>query len=299
MTELLLVPMPGNAATAEKIAAAVKGRVVELAYRAFPDGESYLRFPESLSGRDIALVCTLDHPDPKIPPLLFAASTARELGARRIGLIAPYLCYMRQDKQFHPGEAVTSRIFAALINEAFDWLVTLDPHLHRYKSLDRIYTIAARAVHAAPLLGQWIRQNVANPYLIGPDTESDQWVSQVALACGAAYTVLRKERFGDRDVRIAPARLNPVGDATPVLLDDIISSGKTMQEALRVIAPLFAHPPVIVAVHGLFVDGSDAKLTAAGARLVTTDSVLHPSNYIEIAGLLASAVEALARSSQP
>lgn len=295
MTELLLVPMPGNEAMAEKIAARLKGRVAELAYRAFPDGESYLRFPESLSGQDIALVCTLDHPNPKIPPLLFAAHTARALGAHRIGLIAPYLCYMRQDKQFHPGEAVTSKIFAGLVNDAFDWLVALDPHLHRYKSLDRIYTIAARAVHAAPVLGQWIKGNVANPYLIGPDAESDQWISSVAHVCAAPHTVLRKERLGDRNVRIAPAHLNPVGDATPVLLDDIISSGKTMQEALRVIAPLFPQPPVIVAVHGLFADGSDAALTAAGARLVTTDSVFHPSNRIEIAGLLASAVQELGR----
>lgn len=299
MAELLLVPMPSNEAMADKIAAKLKGRVAELVCRVFPDGESYLRFPESLTGRDIALVCTLDHPDTKILPLLFAARTARELGARRIGLIAPYLCYMRQDKQFHPGEAVTSRIFAGLLNEAFDWLVTLDPHLHRYKSLDRIYTIAARAVHAAPALGQWIQNNVANPYLIGPDAESDQWVSRVALECGAPYTVLRKERFGDRNVRIAPAHLNAVGDATPVLLDDIISSGKTMQEALKAVAPLFRHPPIIVAVHGIFADGSDAALTAAGARLVTTDSVPHACNRIEIAGLLAPAVEALARHARP
>lgn len=294
MPELLLAAMPGNQAMAEKIAAPIQGRVMQLDMRAFPDGETYLRFPDDMSGRDLALVCTLDHPDAKIVPLLFAARTARELGARRIGLIAPYLCYMRQDKRFHPGEALTSRLFAGLINEAFDWLVTLDPHLHRYKSLDRIYAIPARAVHAAPLLGQWIKQNVTDAFLIGPDQESQQWVSQVAQICGARYGVLSKERLGDRKVRITPPHLDSVGDTTPVLLDDIISSGRTMQEALKLVTPLFRKPPVIVAVHGIFADGVDAALRSAGARLVTTNSIPHSSNEIDIAPLLSAAVREMA-----
>ncbi len=294
MNELLFGPMPGNEAMAEKLAALTQGRVMRLEYRAFPDGESYLRFPEDISGRDLALICTLDHPDAKTLPLLFAARTARELGARRIGLIAPYLCYMRQDKRFHPGEALTSRLFAGLVNEAFDWLLTLDPHLHRYKSLDRIYSIPARAVHAAPLLGQWIRQNVTEAFLIGPDAESEQWVSQVAVVCGARYSVLSKERLGDREVRIAPPHLNSAGGTTPVLLDDIISSGRTMQEALKVIAPLFRKSPIIIGVHGIFADGVDAALRSAGARLVTTNSIPHASNEIDIAPLLSPVVQEIA-----
>ncbi len=294
MAELLLAPMPGNQTMAETIAALIQGRVMQLDTRAFPDGETYLRFPDDISGREMALVCTLDHPNPKIIPLLFAARTARELGARRVGLIAPYLCYMRQDKRFHPGEALTSRLFAGLVNEALDWLVTLDPHLHRYKSLDRIYSIPARAVHAAPQLGQWIKQNVRDAFLIGPDVESEQWVSQVALVCGARYGVLRKERLGDRKVRIAPPHWNSAGDATPVLLDDIVSSGRTMQEALKVVAPFFQKSPVIVAVHGIFADGVDLALRSAGARLVTTNSIPHASNEIDIAPLLSAAVREIA-----
>ena len=88
--------------------------------------------------------------------LLFAADAARQLGARKVGLVAPYLCYMRQDRSFKPGEAVTSRSFAALLSRACDWLVTVDPHLHRYKSLSEIYAIPARALHAGPAIADWI-----------------------------------------------------------------------------------------------------------------------------------------------
>src|SRR6185503_12811188 len=121
------------------------------------------------------ILCTLADPDAKFLPLIFAAATARELGAARVGLVAPYLAYMRQDRRFNPGEAVTSRYVAKLISGAFDWLVTVDPHLHRYGALGEIYTIPTRAIHAAPLMSDWIRRNVPDPLIVGPDSESEQW----------------------------------------------------------------------------------------------------------------------------
>ena len=113
----------------------------ELSRRQFPDGETFLRFDTPIDGRQVILLCTLDRPDTKLASLLFAASATREHGARSIGLVAPYLAYMRQDKEFRPGEVVTSRLFAQLISEHFDWLVTIDPHLHRYRALGEIYSI--------------------------------------------------------------------------------------------------------------------------------------------------------------
>jgi len=136
-------------------------------------------------------------------PLLFAADTARDLGARRIGLVAPYLAYMRQDIRFHAGEAVTSRTFAAILSRHLDWLVTVDPHLHRYHELSEIYRIPTQVVHAAPFLASWIKRNVARPLIIGPDLESEQWVSQVAADADAPFLVCEKIRSGDRHVTIS------------------------------------------------------------------------------------------------
>ena len=159
-----------------------------------------MRFADGLDGQSVVIACTLDRPDAKIAGLLFAADAARELGAKRVGLAAPYLCYMRQDRRFQPGEAVTSRSFAALISRHFDWLVTVDPHLHRYRALNEIYSIPALALHAGPVIADWIMQNVTKPYLIGPDRESSQWIEAVAGACGAPWAVLTKTRTGDRSV---------------------------------------------------------------------------------------------------
>src|SRR3546814_16966881 len=89
----------------------------------------------------VALVSTLARPDDGFLRLVFVADAARALGARDVTLIAPYLAYMRQDRRFRPGEAVTSRTFAGLISSSFDRLVTVDPHLQRYQALDQLYAI--------------------------------------------------------------------------------------------------------------------------------------------------------------
>lgn len=286
MTTLLLVSMPGNEAMTRSLAQLLDAPIGRIELRAFPDGESYLRFCSELSGCALAIVCTLDHPNDKILPLLFAATTARELGAVQVGLVAPYLAYMRQDRRFNPGEAVTSRQVADLLSGAFDWLVTVDPHLHRYGSLADIYRIPACAVHAAPLLATWIKQHVPTPFLIGPDSESEQWVSKAADEVGAPFTILQKVRRSDRDVEISFKDLSGLGGRTPVLVDDIVSSGRTMIEAVRQLMARGAGAPVCIAVHGLFADASDAVLERAGARIVTSNSVPHRTNGIDVAGLL-------------
>ena len=261
--------------------------------RSFPDGETYLRFLSGLSGQMLVVVCTLDRPNEKILPLLFAAATARELGAKKVSLVAPYLAYMRQDRRFNPGEAVTSRQVAQLLSNAFDWLVTVDPHLHRYGSLAEIYRIPTRVVHAAPLIAQWIRTHARKPFVIGPDRESEQWVSAVAKSSDAPFAVLEKVRRGDRKVEISVRSLPELDGHTPVFVDDIISSGRTMIEAVRLIVERGATHPVCVAVHGLFANHSDCLLAQAGAQVVTSNSIPHPTNGIDVAKCLADSINDL------
>jgi len=294
MTAPLLIAMPGNERLSAELADGLHYELGHLDTRQFPDGETYLRFAESPEMRSVAIACTLSHPNEKFLPLVFAAATARELGASKVGLISPYLAYMRQDRRFTAGEAVTSRQAAHLISEAFDWMVTVDPHLHRYSALGEIYSIPTRVVHAAPLISKWIKMNVENPLIIGPDSESEQWVAAVANEAGAAYCVLEKVRHGDRDVQITLKDLDMWEGRKAVLVDDIISSGRTMLEAVRLLVSRGWTSPVCIAVHGLFADNSDEQLAKAGARVVTTNSVQHSTNEIDIGQLMASAIDELA-----
>ncbi len=275
-----------------KLAENIGAKVGEIELRQFPDGETYLRYHNQLRECSVVIVCTLDHPDSKVLPLIFAAQTARELGADKVGLVAPYLAYMRQDCRFKSGEAVTSRSFAKLISDNFDWLVTIDPHLHRYKSLTEIYSIPTEVIHAAPILSGWIANEVEKPLIVGPDSESKQWVAAVAKTIGCPFIVLEKVRHGDRDVEVSFPEVENHPGLTPVLLDDIISTGRTMIEACHQLGNYGMSAPVCIGLHGIFTDNAYEDLIAAGAsRVVTTNTISHVSNAIDMTDLLAQAVQ--------
>lgn len=291
MTRLVLIPLPGNEAIARALAALLDGEVFVPETRNFPDGETYFRLDADLHGRRVALVCTLDRPDCKFLPFYFAARTASELGAASVGLVAPYLAYMRQDRRFHPGEALSAHLFASLLSPQIDWLVTVDPHLHRIHALDAIYDVPNRVLHAAPAIADFIVRAVDKPMLIGPDSESVQWVESVARDTGAPVVVLNKTRRGDADVSVSQVDLTPYRDRTPVLVDDIISTGHTMIETLKELNAADMRPAVCIGVHGIFADDAYEQLVAQHpARIVTTDTVAHASNAIDVAPLLARGI---------
>ncbi|WP_293265278.1 ribose-phosphate pyrophosphokinase [Neptunomonas sp.] len=289
---LIVFNLDSDASLFDRLATAMSANKGELEQRKFPDGESYLRVLTDCKLHDVVIFCNLYQPDNKILRLLFLASTLKEMGANQIGLITPYLPYMRQDKQFHHGECVSSRPFAKLLSGSIDLLITMDPHLHRYDSLDEIYTLKSRVVSAAPLIAHWIQQHISNPLLIGPDMESEQWVSEVARLADAPFQILAKVRHGDTLVEISPPELEPYANTTPVLIDDIISSGNTMLETIHHLTLAKMKRPVCIGVHGIFAESAFAQLQQF-ADVITTQCISHPSNKIDIALALAEATLSL------
>ena len=287
----LVVPLPGADLLADRIASVTGAERGRLDLHRFPDGEVRIRLAGVAAGSTVILVGSLDHPDGKILPLLFAADTARDLGAEAVGLVAPYLPYLRQDRAFEPGEGVSARHFARLLSGAVSWLVTVDPHLHRIPDLAHLFGCRTEVVHAAPLLGGWIRARVGHPLVIGPDEESRQWVRDVADAAGAPWTVLVKHRHGDRSVEVTlPPELRVLG-REPVLVDDIVSSGATMAAALRLLEGAGFPPARCLVVHPVFAPRAVQLLRRAGALdVVSCNTLDHPTNGLDVGDRIATAV---------
>jgi ribose-phosphate pyrophosphokinase len=238
------------------------------------------------------VICTLSDPDTKSLPLYFAAHTARELGARRVGLVAPYLGYMRQDQRFHPGQSRSAHAYAKFLSASFDWLVTVDPHLHRLGSLEEIFSIPAVAITAMPAVSDWIRKHVQNPVLVGPDRESAQWAEHVARSLDAPWIVLDKIRSGDREVKVSAPDPAVIRSGNPVIIDDIVSSGRTLAEVIGGLGALGVNNVTCVVVHALFAEGLKKALLDAGARrIVSTNTVPHATNDIDVAPLIIAAID--------
>ena len=286
--------LPGHETLGEHLRYALGADPGGLTVRTFPDGETYVRGETPCEGRDAVLAANLFQPNPQILPLIYCTRAIRLLGARRVILVSPYLPYMRQDARFQPGEVVTSRLFAKLLSDTVDGLVTVDPHLHRYTDLEDIYPIPGRVEHAAPSIAAWIRRWVQRPVIVGPDSESEQWVAQVADLADAPFIVLQKIRRGDRDVEIRVPPLEPWRGHTPVLVDDIISTAHTMIETIGHLTTAGYAAPVCIGVHAVFAGDAYRALNDAGAAdIVTCNTVPHPSNSIDLTDVLAHGVRAL------
>lgn len=287
-----ILGFPGSVRQAGEVAATLGVAFDAVDVHHFPDGESRVRLPAALA-RHVVLCCTLDRPNGKLIELLLAADAARARGVRHITLVAPYLCYMRQDKAFHAGEVVSQRVIGRFLADRVDRLVTVDPHLHRVATLGEAVPAAETvSLSAAPLIGRFLAARSERPVLLGPDEESGQWVSVAAEAGQLEFSVGRKQRRGDHDVSIVLPDM-PFDDRPVVIVDDVAATGRTLATAARQVLARSARSVAVLVTHPVFAGDAEAHLRAAGVTAVwSTDSIAHPTNVIALAPLLAEALRA-------
>lgn len=288
---MIVLGFTDYAVQSQRLATALGARHAVVTTHTFPDGETKLVVPAPLPER--VIVCrSLDHPNDKLVELLLCARTARALGARDLALVAPYLCYMRQDIAFAPGESVSQRIVGEFLASLFDTVTTVDPHLHRVSSLkEAVPAKQAVTLTAATLIGAFLRDQLTDALLVGPDVESEQWVATVARNAGCDYVVARKQRLGDRNVQVTlPAARYAGRDA--VIVDDMASTGHTVAETAKALTQHGARTVHVAVTHGLFNTGALDLIKQSGVRNVwTTDSIGTAVDGLSLAEVLADAIE--------
>ena len=288
--DTLLLGFPDYQLQAKNLARLLKVDFAEVEIHTFPDGESKIKLPAVIP--DKIIICrSLNFPNEKLIELFFIAKAARQKGCEHITLIAPYLCYMRQDKAFEPGEIISQRMAGKFISSLVDEVITVDPHLHRINNLEEVIkTKRTVTLSAAPLISNHISLQVSDPLIVGPDEESEQWVKQVAEIHGYDYMVAEKTRHSDREVDIViPA--SDVENRNVVLVDDVASTGKTLINAAQQLLENGVGSIYCAVTHALFIEDSYQELLSMGIKEIwSTDSVAHPSNCMSLASLIAESV---------
>ena len=284
----MIITSCGNSVRlAKSIAKKLKVKFSPLTIGSFPDGDIYMKYNTALKGKKLVIVQSFQpHSDMSLFDIIFAAETAKDLGAKKVILVAPYLAYMRQDKRFNPGEAISSRIMAKLLNNSIDKIITIDPHIHRYKFLKDIFTISAKDITANFLIGDYVKKKIKNPVIIGPDWESYQWAEVVARQVGCAVTVCKKTRHSSRHVTEKMVHKIAIKNKNAVIVDDIISTGHTILEAAKHAKALGAKSITAIGVHGLFAEKALEKLRKAKIKVLTTNTVEGKTAKIDVADLL-------------
>lgn len=281
---------------AEKLSHCLSVPIKQVNLHQFPDGETKVTLPDKLP-RQVIICRSLNQPNDKLIELIITASAARDQGAEHITLVAPYLCYMRQDKAFNTGEAISQKIIGKLLSEYFDSVITIDPHLHRIKNLtEAIPNKAAITLHASQAITNFLQQKFKQPIIIGPDEESEQWVKAIAAPHQWQYTIASKQRFSDREVEVSfsksdlpnTIKLN-LAEQDIIIVDDIASTGKTLEQAVIQIKQQNPKSISIIVTHAFFVDSALKHLNSLGVKNIwSSDSISHPSNAFSIIDTVAT-----------
>jgi len=228
----------GGRVLAALIARQLGLKATQVETRRFPDGEKYLRVGEDVADQDVVIIQSIHHqPDELLFEYFLLCDTVKDLGAKRVVAVFPYFAYARQDSRFNPGEAVSFRTVAKLLEDVGTAeLFSIDMHQHRVGRASDVFKIPAHNLTAAPLLAEYVKSNVAleRAIVVGPDEESEQWASAAAKVLGADHDVLEKKRLGDEKVEITTRSLAARGRDV-LIIDDIISTGGTIIEAAKIL----------------------------------------------------------------
>lgn len=278
---------------AKSIAKIVGSELIKVDRRQFPDGEQYVKVLGNVSGEDVAVVQSLGiNPAALFIEYSLLVDALKGAGCKHVIAVIPYLAYTRQDSRFHRGEPLSIKVIAKFIESAAtDRLITVDMHLHRYKEIREVFSIPAVNLSAMPLLAEYYKKNFGSQktVVVGPDIESEQWAKVVASRLSAPYAILEKERLGDRDVKVS-GELGEKGRV--VLVDDIVSTGKTLVEAISRLKAQGVSRIDALTTHALLVEDALNKLRQAGlSELISTNTVPNQCACVSIAPLIAKALK--------
>lgn len=292
MTRPVIQSLPSATRDAARLASRLGVAMHEIEVHQFPDGE--LRVTVGSAAAATVLYAPFDRPNENLLAVLFAAEALRRGGAKRLVLVVPYLCYMRQDAAFHQGEAISQKVIGRLLAGAIDRIITIDAHLHRTKNIEDVFPgIEADNLSAMPAIADFLRSAGFDPRTIvaGPDAESEPWVSDLARRLRADYAVAQKTRHSDRSVDMVFADRSMFAGRPVLLVDDIVSSGGTILVCARTLASAGASAIDAVVTHALFPPELTRTFLEGGLRSIrSTHSVPHPTNAIELDAIFAEAL---------
>ncbi len=284
---MIITSLTNSQDLAKKIARKMNVSFSKTTVSSFPDGDIYIKFNKSLKDETVVIVDTFQPDSSKVLfNILFASKTAKDLGAKKIILVAPYLAYMRQDKRFKEGECISSKIMAELLNTSIDKIITIDPHIHRYKSLNDIFTISTANITANHIIADYIKKNYENVAVIGPDWESYQWAEDISKEIGVQNTILEKTRHSSRNVDVAVKKEIDIKGKNVVIVDDIISTGNTMIKAAIKAKGMKAKNIIAIGVHGLFVEDGLKKMKKHFTQIHTTNTISHQTNSMDVSDII-------------
>ncbi len=247
----------------------------------FPDGELRVEIQETVRGHDVFLI------QPTCPPseenlmvLLMLADACRRAGAGRVTAVIPYFGYARQDRRAVGRQPVTARLVADLIEcVGIERVVSADLHS---RAMEGIFSIPLEHLSGVPTLVDAMKSQLSeDTVVVASDLGATKLAERWARLLDLPTALVHKQRLSGDTVSVREIT-GDVKDRSPLLVDDMISTGGTLAAAIEVLLAAGAKPNVhIAATHGLFAGNAIQRLSALPiSRLLVTDTVTQAGNAV-------------------
>ncbi|MGQ9460104.1 MAG: ribose-phosphate diphosphokinase [Candidatus Bathyarchaeaceae archaeon] len=288
---MIVIPGPASQDLGRKVADILKSKIVSVVFKTFPDGESYLRLDGKVKGEEAVIVQTTGPPqDMHLMQLFLMVDAAKDLGAKKMIAVVPYLAYARQDKRFLSGEAISITTVIKLIETlGIDQFLTVNIH---EETVLKKFSVPAENLSAITLLAEYFKKKgLAGAFSLAPDRGALKLAKEAARVLNGGCGWLQKER--DRltgEIRVEEKRLNIKGRDV-IVFDDIISTGGTTAAAVKMLKEQGARKVYAACVHPLLIGEAQKKIMQSGAEeIVGTDCIPSPVSVVSVAPLIAEAL---------
>ena len=248
----------------------------------FPDGERYLRIDGQIED-EVTVIQSTGYPqDENLMELMFIVSTLKDLGAKKVKVVVPYLGYARQEKRFKDGESVSAKIICNLIEAA--------------------------GASAMPAIAEYLNKKIfkksnEKPLIIAPDKGAYGFAQEISEIIGCDCTYLTKVRLGPDKVetRIVDVRCDSESENTvnidsvkgmhAIIIDDIIATGGTIVNAINILKQYGASAVDVCCVHPILTNNGATRIYAAGAgKIIGTNSLSSDTSRVSLAKSIADAL---------
>ena len=275
--------------------------------RKFPDGERYLRISESVENEEVTVIQSTGYPqDENLMELIFMIANLKDLGAKKVRVVVPYMGYARQEKRFNPGETISAKIVCEMMESAgADEFITFN--IHEKCVLD-FFNIPARNISAMPDIADYLNKKFfkkedAKPLIIAPDKGAYGFAQEISEIIGCDCTYLTKVRLGPDKVetKIVDVRCDSESENTvnvdsvkgmhAIIVDDIIATGGTIVNAINILKQYGASSVDVCCVHPILTNNGATRIYAAGAnKIIGTNSLSSDTSRVSIASSIADAL---------
>jgi ribose-phosphate pyrophosphokinase len=289
---LIIVPGPASVELGHKIVDLLKAKVVDIEFKRFPDGESYIRFKDNVKGEDIAIVQTTSPPqNENLIQLFLIADNAREMGAKSITAVVPYFAYARQDSVFRLGEALSVKTIVALLKTCgVRRIITVNSH---NPTLLKKMPVPIEDLSAISLLAQHFKERgLENAFSISMGKKGLPTAAEANKVLHGGFDYIPTQRDRVTGTVTIEKKTLPVKGRTAVVFDDIVSSGGTMIKAVSLLKEQGAKNVYAACVHPLLIGDTKDKILNAGAdEIVGTDTTHSSVSKVSVASLIVEALK--------